>query len=80
MKETGELRPGSYSEFRCASREHSGLAWGAIFDKMSKFQNNAHVLKMDMSNISRNRNFSGTIAQQGASRQKGALQDQKMKL
>ena len=27
----GEWRPGFYTEFRCASREHSGLAWGAIF-------------------------------------------------
>ena len=31
MKDLGEWRPGFYSEFRCASREHSGLPWGAIF-------------------------------------------------
>ena len=38
MVDLGEWRPGFYTEFRCASREHSGLACGAIFDKMSKFQ------------------------------------------
>ena len=31
VKDLGECRPGFYSEFRYASREHSGLAWGAIF-------------------------------------------------
>ena len=30
----GEWRPGFYSEFRCASHEHSGLPWGAIFGKV----------------------------------------------
>ena len=30
----GEWRPGLYIEFRCASREHSGLPWGAIFKKV----------------------------------------------
>ena len=38
MRDIGEWRPGFYTEFRCASREHSGLAWGAIFQKMFKFQ------------------------------------------
>ena len=38
MRDIGEWRPGFYTEFRCASREHSGLAWGAIFEKMFKFQ------------------------------------------
>ena len=38
VRDIGEWRPGFYTEFRCASREHSGLAWGAIFEKMSKFQ------------------------------------------
>ena len=38
VRHLGEWRPGFYREFRCASREHSGLAWGAIFEKMSKFQ------------------------------------------
>ena len=31
-------RPGFYTEFRCASHEHSGLPWGAIFGKIIKFQ------------------------------------------
>ena len=31
VKDLGEWRPGFYSEFRYASREHSGLPWGAIF-------------------------------------------------
>ena len=26
VRDTGEWRPGFYTEFRCASREHSGLA------------------------------------------------------
>ena len=34
MKDLGEWRPGFYTEFRCASREHSGLPWGAILRKM----------------------------------------------
>ena len=34
VRDLGEWRPGFYSEFRCASREHSGLAWGAIFRKV----------------------------------------------
>ena len=33
VKDLGEWRPGFYSEFRCASHEHSGLLWGAIFEK-----------------------------------------------
>ena len=31
VRDLGEWRPGFYTEFRCASREHSGLAWEAIF-------------------------------------------------
>ena len=31
VKDLEEWRPGLYSEFRYASREHSGLPWGAIF-------------------------------------------------
>ena len=34
VRDIGEWRPGFYTEFRCASREHSGLAWGAIFRKV----------------------------------------------
>ena len=34
VRDLGEWRPGFYTEFRCASREHSGLAWGAIFRKV----------------------------------------------
>ena len=34
----GEWRPGFYSEFRYASREHSGLAWGDFPGKMTEFQ------------------------------------------
>ena len=33
VRDLGEWKPGFYAEFRCASREHSGLAWGAIFEK-----------------------------------------------
>ena len=33
-RDLGEWRPGFYSEFRCASHEHSGLPWGAIFRKV----------------------------------------------
>ena len=56
VRDLGEWRPGFYSEFRYKSREHSGLAWGAIFEKVlvltlfprlpcSIFQE--HVPKMD---------------------------------
>ena len=38
VRDIGERRLEFYTEFRCASHEHSGLPWGAIFDKMSKFQ------------------------------------------
>ena len=34
VRDLGEWRPGFYTEFRCASREHSGLPWGAIFRKV----------------------------------------------
>ena len=33
VRDLGEWRPGFYSEFRCASHEHSGLLWGAMFEK-----------------------------------------------
>ena len=56
VRDLGEWRPGFYSEFRYKSREHSGLAWGAILRKVfvltlvprlpcSFFQE--HVPKMD---------------------------------
>ena len=38
VRDPGEWRPGFYTEFRCASREHSGLAWGAIFEKVIQNQ------------------------------------------
>ena len=31
VRDLGEWRPGFYTEFRYASREHSDLPWGAIF-------------------------------------------------
>ena len=41
-RDLGEWRPGFYSEFRYASREHSGLAWDsgweAFLGKVTKFQ------------------------------------------
>ena len=36
VRDLGEWRLGFYTEFRCASREHSGLAWGAIFEKVTQ--------------------------------------------
>ena len=33
VRDLGEWRPGFYTEFRCASHEHSGLPWGAFFGK-----------------------------------------------
>ena len=56
MRHIWTLRPGFYSEFRYESREHSGLAWGAILRKVlvltlfprlpcSFFQE--HIPKMD---------------------------------
>ena len=36
VRDLGEWRPGFCTEFRCASREHSGLAWGAIFEKVTQ--------------------------------------------
>ena len=38
VRDLREWRPGFYTEFRCASREHSGLAWGAIFEKVTKYK------------------------------------------
>ena len=57
VRDLGEWRPGFYSEFRYASREHSGLAWEVFFDKKCQLSVNPHFLKMDMSKISRNRHF-----------------------
>ena len=34
VRDLGEWRPGFYTELRCASHEHSGLPWGAIFGKV----------------------------------------------
>ncbi len=36
VRDLGKWRPGFYTEFRCASREHSGLPWGAIFEKVTQ--------------------------------------------
>ena len=38
MEDIRTLRPGFYTEFRYKSREHSGLAWGAIFGKVTKYK------------------------------------------
>ena len=38
VRDLGEWRPGFYTEFRCGRREHSGLAWGAIFEKVTKYK------------------------------------------
>ena len=38
VRDTREWRPGFYTEFRCASRDHDGLAWGAIFEKVIQNQ------------------------------------------
>ena len=34
VRDLAEWRPGFYTEFRCASHEHSGLPLGAIFGKV----------------------------------------------
>ena len=46
VRDLGEWRPGFYTEFRRASREHCGLAWGAIFEKVIQSKENTHFLKM----------------------------------
>ena len=38
VKDIWEWRPGFYTEFRYKSYEHSGLAWGAIFEKVIQNQ------------------------------------------
>ena len=38
VRDIWEWRPGFYTEFRCGLREHSGLAWGAIFEKVTKYK------------------------------------------
>ena len=35
------METGFYTEFRCGSREHSGLAWGVNFGKVTKYKGNA---------------------------------------
>ena len=37
VRDSGTWRPGLYTEFRYESREHSGLAWGAISRKLLGF-------------------------------------------
>ena len=61
VKDLGEWRPGFYSEFRCASHEHSGLPWGAIFEtkmieikKYTLFEN-GDVLKFQKCQFSKNK-------------------------
>ena len=38
MRHIRTFKPGFYTEFRYKSRDHSGLAWGAIFGKVTKYQ------------------------------------------
>ena len=38
VRDLGKWRPGFYTEFRCASHEHSGLPWGAIFEKLFRIR------------------------------------------
>ena len=73
VRDIGEWRPGFYTEFRCASHEHSGLPWGAILGKVIQ-NKEIHSLKMGMFQNYRNRNFSGEKAPQGATRYRGAFQ------
>ena len=46
VRDLGEWRPGFYTEFRRESREHSGLAWGAIFEKVIQNKEIHTFLKM----------------------------------
>ena len=48
VRDLGEWRPGFYSEFRCGRREHSGLLWGAIFEKIPKIKKNTLFENMDV--------------------------------
>ena len=54
MGHLGTSVPGFCTEFRYLSYGQSGLAWGAIFEKIIKIQENALFEKMDMSKRSRN--------------------------
>ena len=49
MRHIWTLRPGSYTEFRYTSLEHSGLSWGAIFGKVTKYTENTNFSTMGMS-------------------------------
>ena len=75
VRDLGKWRPGFYTEFRCASHEHSGLPWGIIFEENTKKTRNTHFLKVGMFQNSRNRHFSGTKAPQGATGHKGGVQN-----
>ena len=44
-----KMETGFYTEFRCASHEHSGLLWGAIFEKKYLKSRNPYFLKISMS-------------------------------
>ena len=46
VKDLGEWRPGFYSEFCCASHEHSGLLWVAIKNIVKS--RNPYFLKISM--------------------------------
>ena len=54
MGHLGTSVPGFCTEFRYLSYGQSGLAWGAIFEKIIKIQENALFQKMNMSKKSRN--------------------------
>ena len=43
MRDLGEWIPGFCTEFRCASHEHSGLAWGSIFEQIFKVTQNEEI-------------------------------------
>ena len=76
VRDLGEWRPGSTQNF--AARLVSIVVWpGEPF--LTKCPN-LKKCTLDMSKKSRNCNFSGTKAPQGASRHKGAFQNQKMKI
>ena len=66
MRHIWTLRPGFYTEFRYKSREHSGLAWGAIFGKVTKYKEMHTFAKQGMSEISRNVKLSEIKAPAGA--------------
>ena len=66
LRDIGEWRPGFYTEFRCASREHSEMLWGAIFGKMPKIKKhtlfeNVDALKSQKCKFSRNKSPGGSF-------------------